>query len=200
MTMNESRRNFLKRCGQAFGLLALSSLSWRIFFSRSKQSEFVQPLRRFAWQINPDKCKFCGRCAPACVMNPPAVKAVNDQVKCANCVVCYGHLADRRLDSHLIQSTKKLICPNNAVIRRNYSGGIDGYYTYVIDQKRCNGCAKCALECNQLGSASMFLIIRPDLCLGCNRCAAAVACPHDAIERIPLGYATDRRNQLPTAG
>ena len=31
----------------------------------------------------------------------------------------------------------------------------------------------------------MFMIIRPDLCLGCNACDIARACPHDAVERIP---------------
>ena len=39
----------------------------------------------------------------------------------------------------------------------------------------------------------MFLVIRPDLCLGCNDCAIAAVCPHDAIERIPRESADDFR-------
>jgi ferredoxin len=39
----------------------------------------------------------------------------------------------------------------------------------------------------------MFLVIRPDLCLGCNECSIAVACPHDAIERIPREPVDDYR-------
>lgn len=30
----------------------------------------------------------------------------------------------------------------------------------------------------------MFLVIRPDLCIGCNRCAIAAVCPDHAIELV----------------
>ena len=28
----------------------------------------------------------------------------------------------------------------------------------------------------------MFMIIRPDLCIGCNRCSIMAVCPKDAVE------------------
>ena len=39
----------------------------------------------------------------------------------------------------------------------------------------------------------MFLIIRPDLCLDCSQCDIALACPSDAIERVPLESVDDYR-------
>jgi Fe-S-cluster-containing hydrogenase component 2 len=39
----------------------------------------------------------------------------------------------------------------------------------------------------------MFLLIRPDLCLGCNECTIALACPHGAVERVPREPADDYR-------
>ena len=38
-------------------------------------------------------------CATACVRQPSAVKAVNDQKKCSNCSACYGHLCDPKHSS-----------------------------------------------------------------------------------------------------
>ena len=42
----------------------------------------------------------------------------------------------------------------------------------------------------------MFLIIRPDLCLGCNECSIATKCPAGAIERIPREPADDFRGDF----
>jgi ferredoxin len=39
----------------------------------------------------------------------------------------------------------------------------------------------------------MFLIIRPDLCLGCNACSIADVCPSGAIERVPRAPIDDYR-------
>jgi electron transport complex protein RnfB len=97
-------------------------------------------------------------------------------------VACYGHIADLNVASELIQSKGLRVCPYDAVKREEYSGGKDGYYIYTIDDAKCTACGKCAKRCNKLGTKSMFLIIRPDLCLGCNRCAIAAVCPEDAIE------------------
>jgi len=37
----------------------------------------------------------------------------------------------------------------------------------------------------------MFLIIRPDLCLSCNSCDIASACPEGAIDRLYMGPEDD---------
>lgn len=180
--MNHGRRRFIRFGGQLIGASALGGAAWRIFTGSDPEAVFSQPKGPYVWRINLDKCTFCGLCETACVRNPSAVKAVNDQKKCSYCVACYGHLADLNVSSGLIQSKGTRVCPHDAVIRQQYSGGADGYHLYTIDDAKCTACGKCTKRCNELGTRSMFLIIRPDLCLGCNRCAIAAVCPEDALE------------------
>ena len=227
------RKEFFRRSGHALGLAVLGTLGARMLMNPSDEAEFIAQGRRFAWQIDPDKCQSCGLCATTCVRKPSAVKAVNDPKKCSNCVVCYGHITDSKIDSEKIDSEGKRVCPVDAVVRENFSGGKDGMFLYAndlwvvdrsgdeeacidcgncvercevgalafdehdkelkIDYKRCIGCGQCTKRCNEYGSQSMFLMIRPDLCLGCNECAIAVACPHAAIERVPRETADDYR-------
>lgn len=191
--MKHSRRNHLKSAGNLLGAAVIGTATWRIFSPPAEDAEFIAQGRRFAWQIDPEKCLYCGLCETACVRKPSAAKAVNDQKKCSNCVVCYGHISDSKIDSDKIDSEGERVCPHNAVVRKNFSGGVDGMFLYSNDPKNCVGCAKCVKRCNEHGSKSMFLVIRPDLCLGCNECAIAVACPHDAIERIPREPVDDYR-------
>ena len=180
--MNTTRRRFIRFGGQLIGASALGGAAWRIFTGSDPEAVFSQPKGPYVWRINLDKCTYCGLCETACVRKPSAVKAVNDQKKCSYCVACYGHLADLTVSSELIQSKGKRVCPYDAVIRQEYTGGKDGYHLYTIDDAKCAACCKCAKRCNELGTKSMFLIIRPDLCLGCNRCAIAAVCPADALE------------------
>jgi electron transport complex protein RnfB len=187
------RRNYLQLGGQLFGATALCSLGWRIFSPPADDAKFIAQNRRFAWQIDPDKCKYCGLCETACVRKPSAVKALNDQKKCSNCVVCYGHITDTHIESEKIDTEGRRVCPVDAVIRKNFTGGLDGMYLYSNNPELCIGCSKCVKRCNELGTKSMFLAIRPDLCLGCNECAIAAACPHKAVERIPRETVDDYR-------
>jgi electron transport complex protein RnfB len=191
--MSKSRRKFIQMAGHALGGAALIGAGARILSPADEDAVFIPQARRFTWQIDPEKCLYCGICETACVRKPSAVKAVNDQKKCSNCVVCYGHISDSTIASEKIDSEGKRICPYNAVKRKNFCGGLDGMYLYTQDPALCTGCGKCVEACNVHGSESMFLIIRPDLCLGCNECAIAVACPHDAIERIPCESVDDFR-------
>jgi len=179
------RRAFLVNAGRAAAACALTGVAARILLRGSKDAEFDKPGTRYAWRIDPEKCVYCGGCETACVRKPSAVKAVNDQKKCSFCVVCYGHVADQHVDSKHIDSAPK-VCPHDAVVRKRLAGGLDGYYKYTIDHAKCVGCGKCAAECNDRGTESMFLIIRPDLCLNCNECEIAKQCPAEAIERVPI--------------
>lgn len=188
-----SRRNYLRIGGQLLGAVALGGATARLFSPPSEEADFVAQARRFAWQIDPEKCASCGLCETTCVRKPSAVKALNDPKKCSNCVVCYGHITDKHIDSDKIDSGGKRVCPVNAVTRINFSGGADGLFLYAQDPKLCIACGQCTKRCNSHGTKSMFLAIRPDLCLGCNECAIAVACPHDAIERIPRETVDDYR-------
>ena len=157
----------------------------RVFSPPAEDAEFIPQARRFAWQIDPGKCRYCGICETACVRKPSAVKALNDQKKCSNCVVCYGHISNSKIESEKIDSDGERICPHDAVRRKNFCGGLDGMFLYSQDHAGCTACGRCVKACNEHGTKSMFLVIRPDICLGCNECAIAVACPYDAIERIP---------------
>lgn len=180
-----SRRNYLRRGGQLLGAALLGGVGWRAFSPPSEEAAFIAQGRRFVWQIDPEKCRYCGLCETACVRKPSAVKALNDTKKCSNCVVCYGHITDTHIDSDKIDSDGERVCPVNAVTRINFSGGADGMFLYVQDPDLCIGCSQCVKRCNEHGTKSMFLVIRPDLCLSCNECAISVACPEKAIERIP---------------
>ena len=70
------------------------------------------------------------------------------------------------------------------------------YYLYDIDHGKCTACGKCTRRCFNKGMGSMTLIIRPDLCLGCNMCRIATKCPENAIVRIKAeeieDYPTDQ--------
>ena len=180
--MSGGRRRFIRFGGQLIGASALGGAAWRIFTGSDPDAVFSQPKGPYVWRINPDKCTFCALCETACVRKPSAVKAVNDQKKCSYCVACYGHLAELTVSSERIQSHGVRVCPTDAVLRVEHSGGKDGYHLYTIDDAKCTACGKCAKRCNTLGTKSMFLIIRPDLCLGCNRCAIAAVCPEEAVE------------------
>ncbi|MEO0017840.1 MAG: hypothetical protein RLZZ522_1123 [Verrucomicrobiota bacterium] len=182
--MNPGRRKFIQFGGQLIGTAVLGGSAWRVFSGADPEAEFIQPKRPYVWRINTDKCTFCGLCETACVRQPSAVKAVNDQLKCSYCVACYGQLSDLSIASDLIDAKGQRVCPYDAVLRQESGGGKDGYHLYTIDQDRCTGCCKCAKRCNTLGTKSMFLLIRPELCIGCNRCSIAAVCPEDAIELV----------------
>ncbi len=191
--MTNTRRDFLRIAGHAAGGVALAGAAARIFSAPADDAVFIPQARRFAWQIDPGKCLSCGTCETACVRKPSAAKAINDPKKCSNCVVCYGHIKNLHIESEKIDSDGERICPRDAVLRKNFCGGVDGMFIYSHDHAKCTGCAACVKKCNEEGSASMFMVIRPDLCLGCNECAIAFACPHNAIERIPREAVDDFR-------
>jgi len=180
-----TRRAFGLWLGRAACTAALGATAVRVLLAPKEEGDDTPAPPRHGWQIDPAKCVFCETCATACVRTPSAAKAVNDQRLCSNCVVCYGHITNHKAPSDRIDEQPK-VCPLNAVTRVCFSGGLDGYYIYDIDAAKCNGCAKCARECNRYGSKSMFMAIRPDLCLHCSDCALARACPEGAVQRVSL--------------
>ncbi len=185
--------------GRGLGIAALGGVAGRVLGARRTSGPAAQPPHRYGWQIRPDLCSKCGRCETACVRRPSAVKACNDQRSCYNCVVCYGHLLDRRTPADRIAREGRRVCPYDAVRRVPFGDGSSHAFVYTIDPDRCVACGRCALECGALGNSSMFLAIRPDLCLGCNECAIARVCPDRAIVRVPLGPA-DEAQDPPPAG
>lgn len=46
--------------------------------------------QKLVWQIDPDLCTQCGRCATECVLSPSAVKCVHAYAMCGYCKLCGG--------------------------------------------------------------------------------------------------------------
>ncbi len=184
------RRKFLINAGRIACGLAIGGVTYRVV-SAHLNEDTAGPRTRHAWQIDPIKCKACDKCKTMCVRTPSAVKAVNDQKKCSFCVVCYGHISNKRIASEKIMTEGKRICPKDAVKRIDYSHRPDGYFIYEIDEDKCDGCGKCVEACTKKGTKSMFLIIRPDLCLNCNSCKIAINCPAQAVDKVFIGPEDD---------
>ncbi|MDH3981879.1 MAG: hypothetical protein OES84_03145, partial [Kiritimatiellaceae bacterium] len=49
----------------------------------------------------------------------------------------------------------------------------------------CIGCGICVEGCSVFGNGSMYLQVKHDLCVNCNECAIANACPSEAFKRVP---------------
>lgn len=133
------------------------------------------------WQLDPEKCAQCGRCATECVLSPSAVKCVHAYEICGYCELCGGyHQPDAK---ELNTAAENQLCPTKAIKRTFVE---DPYYEYVIDEELCIGCGKCVKGCASFGNGSLFLQVRHDRCLNCNQCAIADACPADAFRRVPI--------------
>lgn len=199
MTMSDNskkdkidRRKFLVYAGRTACALAIGGVATRVIGAHLSEDNQA-PRSRYVWAIDDQKCTACGICETACVRKPSAVKAVNDQKKCSFCVVCHGHISNTRVPIERIMSDGIRICKHDAVIRTSFTGTYDGYFKYEIDDRKCTGCGDCVRRCNEHGSHSMFLIIRPDLCLNCNNCTIAAKCPEKAIQKVYIGPEDDYR-------
>ncbi len=134
----------------------------------------------FVWQIDPDKCVHCGKCATACVLTPSAVKCVHTYAICGYCDLCSGYFVKdaAKLDT----GAENQLCPSGAIKRTFVE---DPYFEYTIDESKCIGCSRCVYGCSSFGNGSLYLQVRHDRCKNCNQCAIATACPADAFKRVP---------------
>jgi Na+-translocating ferredoxin:NAD+ oxidoreductase subunit B len=132
------------------------------------------------WQINPSKCIACGNCATYCVLEHSAVKCVNVYPICGYCKICFGYFEPEPFA--ITEGAENQLCPTGAIKRTFIE---DPYYEYTIDESLCIGCGKCVKGCNTFGNGSFFLQVRHDVCVNCNECAIAAACPSGAFERVP---------------
>ncbi len=149
-------------------------------FTGAAYAAVGEKTEEFVWQLDPNKCTQCGRCATHCVLNPSAVKCLNQFNICGYCDLCFGYLqpGSRGRDT----GAENQLCPT-AAIKRTYIE--DPYYEYLIEEDDCIGCAKCVNACLVFGNASFYLQIRQDICIQCNECSIAKACPSDAFSQVP---------------
>lgn len=190
-TNDPNRRTFLQRTGQAACAAALAGTG--VVLGR-------RACRGDAWAIAPNRCinirlgvasadNVCNICAEQCVLPLSAVRAVNDHARCGRCCICPAYFDVRsQVGPDGLPSLK--LCPRDAIIRTPI-GDVDpldplnNFYEYKIDDQRCNGCGLCVMECKDpAGLGSIQLEVRYDLCLRCNQCSIAAACPDDAYVRL----------------
>ncbi|MHB9139755.1 MAG: 4Fe-4S binding protein [Victivallaceae bacterium] len=164
-----SRRSFLKICGVSAMALGGSALVL-------KRRQFVETV----WQLDPEKCIQCGRCATACILAQSAVKCVHCFARCGYCDLCSGYFVQKPVA--LDTGAENQLCPTGALKRTFIE---DPYFQYTINEKLCIGCGRCVKGCAAFGNGSLFLQIRHDRCRHCNQCAIATACPADAFKRVP---------------
>ena len=167
-----SRRELLRSGVRGTGLLALGGSSG-FLLGRGRKDEEV-------WQIDPYTCIQCGRCATHCVLSESAVKAVHVHKLCGHCDLCTAFFEPE--PPSLDTGAENQLCPTGAIVRRFVE---KPYFSYVIDETLCVGCAKCVKGCEMFGNGSMFLQIRHDRCNNCNACSIGDACPSRAIRRVP---------------
>jgi len=181
-TTPEGRRQFLKTCARlAAGgtIAALFGVPLRNTIVKAKARETT-----FFWQIDPDKCIFCGLCETDCVLPISAVKCVHAIKVCGFCDLCGGYFRANVRD--LNTAAENLMCPTGAINRRYIE---EPYFEYSINERLCNGCGRCAKGCNAFGNGAFYLQIKQELCKVCNECQLAKICPAKAIKRVPVAQA-----------
>jgi len=191
------RRSFLRACLRASAFAGAAGIAG-ILVARNRRCGAAGACERCAaaatcgyaaetlvWQLDPEKCGKCGKCATNCVLSPSAVKCFHSYSMCGYCNLCTGYFDPQPND--LNTGAENQLCPAGAIRRRFVE---EPYYEYTIDQTLCIGCGKCVKGCQAFGNGSLFLQVRRDICINCNECAIARACPADAYVRIPAsqGY------------
>jgi Na+-translocating ferredoxin:NAD+ oxidoreductase subunit B len=134
----------------------------------------------WVWQIDPDKCTACGKCATHCVRHGSAVRCFQKYRQCGYCDLCSGFFEPDYLA--LNAGAENQLCPTGALERKFIE---EPYFEYRVNRDLCVGCARCVEYCAAYGNASLYLQIDPELCRHCNECSIARACPGQAISRIP---------------
>ncbi len=166
------RRDFLgsiARVGVAIGIGGLGGY----LVGRASKEDMV-------WQIDPSLCIQCGRCADHCVLSPSAVKCVHVYDMCGYCDLCGGYF--RPETKKLTTAAENQLCPTNAIKRTFVE---EPFFEYEIDEGLCIGCGKCVKGCSAFGNGSLQLQVRHNICVNCNECSIARACPSNAFKRVP---------------
>lgn len=168
-----TRWEFIKKIGNNLLLILLGGFLFNRVFKAFKGG--------YVWQINPEKCVKCGRCATACVLNPSAVKCVHEYDVCGYCNLCFGYFQPGA--ATLTEDAENQLCPTGALKRKYVE---EPFFEYTIDEPLCIGCAKCVKGCTLFGNGSLYLQVRHDRCQNCNECSIARVCAGNAYVRVPV--------------
>jgi electron transport complex protein RnfB len=177
---SQSRRNFVRTAGRL--IVAAPLVTLPVILLRKADA------KGFVWQIDPYKCTQCDYCKTSCVLTPSASKCTNAFPMCGYCDMCPGYL--RQGVKTFNTAAENQLCPTGAIKRRFVE---EPYFEYTIDEKLCNGCAKCVKGCADFGNGSLYMQIRHELCVNCNDCGIARDCPSHAVIRVPSTEAYIRK-------
>ncbi len=169
---DQSRRDFIKAAGRL--IVAVPLVALPVIIVRKANA------KGYLWQIDPYKCTQCDNCKTSCVLTPSASKCTNAFPLCGYCDLCPGYL--RQGVKTISTAAENQLCPTGAIKRRFVE---EPYFEYKIDETLCNGCAKCVKGCADFGNGSLYMQIRHNLCVNCNDCGIARACPSHAVIRVP---------------
>jgi electron transport complex protein RnfB len=177
MTRNRLVRPVNRRDFMSTGLNTVAGLTLGGFAGRLLGQSSPEKL---VWQLDPDLCIQCEKCAVNCVLPVSAVKCVHSYSMCGYCDLCSGYLqpGSKSRDT----GAESQLCPSGAIQRTFIE---DPYFQYTIDEELCIGCGKCVKGCGSFGNGSLYLQARHDRCLNCNQCAIARQCPAQAWKRVP---------------
>jgi len=170
-----TRRDFFSATGRGIGIALAGGVS-TLLLSRGAGADVV-------WQIDPYKCTQCGKCATECVLEVSAVKCMHAFDVCGYCKLCTGFFEPE--PNELNTGAENQLCPVRAIQRTFIE---DPYFEYKIDDALCIGCGKCVKGCATFGNGSLYLQVRHDICLHCNECAIALACPSGAFTRVSADH------------
>lgn len=177
-----SRRDVIGQGVRGFALVSLGGAAGWLWPRQPSAAEAGAhgQAGQYVWQIDPDKCISCGRCATECVLDPSAVKCVHSYPMCGYCELCTGYFVPDPIA--LEPGPANQLCPTDAIVREYVE---EPYFEYHIEEDKCIGCARCVKGCNAFGNGSLYLQIRHDICVNCNECGIARVCPSQAIRRVP---------------
>ncbi|MFN8210353.1 MAG: ferredoxin [Bacteroidales bacterium] len=168
----QSRRDFVRAAGR---IIVASPLVIIPVYLAKKTN-----VKGYVWQIDPNKCTMCGQCKTNCVLTPSASKCTHAYKMCGYCDLCGGYL--RQGTKVIGTGAENQMCPTGAIKRKFIE---EPYFEYSIDEKLCDGCAKCVKGCVDFGNGSLYMQIRHDICVNCNECSIARTCPSNAVIRVP---------------
>jgi len=167
-----NRREFVKKGLGTVAGVSLAGVAGALAVNSSSEE--------LVWQLDPNKCVQCEKCATNCVLHESAVKCVHSYSMCGYCDLCSGYLQPGAKSRDT--GAESQLCPTGA-LKRTYIE--DPYFEYTIDEELCIGCSKCVKGCSAFGNGSLYLQVKQDRCMNCNECSIARVCSSQAFSRVP---------------